>query len=467
MRDGPEIGIAERQRQAAMTRRWTIILAILGLLIVVGAGIVLWRHEKPLPIPQPALEDTDAEYRASVEQAQQAIRASPKSAAAWAKMGSVFRSGGYRQPAAQCFAEAAQLEPANPRWPYLQGEALLWSDPQAAIANLRQSVARSARAHVEEPALHLRLAEELLASGQLDDAEEQLQIVLGAEPGCVVAHLLWGRVQYARNDLTRSREQWLLCLDSPFTRQQANNHLAELSRRLGDGPAAEKYQEKANALPADISWPDPWLQDCLREGTGIAALFRRAEQLESQGQFVEAVRVLREILREEPNYKAYVGLGKCLPSLGDLPGADRALRQALEIDPKGLQARYYLCRVLWAQAEQKRKAGAETEAVKLLEESVEQARLTIAQKPDYGLAHLSLGVALKQLHRNGEAAIELREAIAIVPDLPDPYLHLAELLSAEGKTAEARRLLEQALPLTKPDDMRVRDALAKLGQQTN
>ena len=41
----------------------------------------------------------------------------------------------------------------------------------------------------------------------------------------------------------------------------------------------------------------------------------------------------------------------------------------------------------------------------------------------------------------------------------------AELLSAEGKTEEARSLLEQALPLTKPDDMRVKDALAKLGKE--
>jgi tetratricopeptide (TPR) repeat protein len=235
-----------------------------------------------------------------------------------------------------------------------------------------------------------------------------------------------------------------------------------LSGRAGDGPAAEKYQQRANALRPDINWPDPWLDECLRQAVGAVALFRRAEQLEAQGRIAEAIQILREICARAPNYKAYVGLGKFLPSLGDLPGAEKALRQALELDPKGLQAHYYLGRVLWAEAEQKRKAGVEKEATALLEESVEQFRLTIELKADYGLAHLSKGIALKDLHRNREAAESLREAIIIMPELPDSYLHLAELLAAEGKTQEARRVLEQGLPLSKPEDTRIQQALAKL-----
>ena len=448
-----------------MMRRFAMILALLGVLAAAGLAIVFWKHKEQAQIPQPALEDADPEYRASVEQARNQVQTEPTSAAAWGKFGCVLRAGGYRQPAAQCFAEAARLDPANPRWPYLRGDALVWSDPQTAIESLRQAVTRSAKAHVEEPVPRLRLARELLANGQIDEAEEPLQQVLDADPRQPVAHLLLGRVFYARQDFPHSREQWLRCLDSPFTRRQANNHLAELSRRSGDDPAAERYQEHASVLPADMAWPDPWLQDCLREGAGIPALFRQADQLEAQGRFAEAAQLLLTILAEGPNYKAYVALGRCLSSSGDLHSAEKALRQALELDPKGLQARYYLSRVLRAEAEQTRKAGADKEANKLLEESVEQARLTITQKPDHGMAHLSMGIGLKQLHRNDEAAIALRQAIAIIPDFPDPYLQLAELLAMDGKTEEARRLLEQALPLTKPDDMRVKDALAKLEKE--
>ena len=445
-----------------MIRRVAILVAITAALVAAAIGFYSWKREKPASIPEPALEDADQEYRAAVVQAQTAIRGAPKSADAWGGLGKIFRSGGYREPAAECFAEAARLNPANPRWPYLRGEALIWSNPQTSIDSLRQAVARCDQAHVEELAPRLRLAKELLANGQVDEAEDQLQRVLEADPQHPVAHLLLGRAAYARNNLPQSREHWMHCLDNPFTRQQANNHLAELCQRSGDPAAAEKYQRQANSLPADRNWPDPWLQECLLEGTGIAARFRRVEQLEHQGRTAEAVDVLSGIVAEQPDYKAYVALGKELSTLGDLSGAEKALRQALELNPKGLQAQYYLGRVFWAQAEEKRKAGADAEASALLEQSVESARRTVEQKPDYGLAYLSMGIALKQLHRNGEAAEALRNAIRIVPDLPDSYLHLADLLAAEGKIDDARQILQQALPLTKPEDRRVRDALAKL-----
>ena len=174
----------------------------------------------------------------------------------------------------------------------------------------------------------------------------------------------------------------------------------------------------------------------MRIPIGTSAALRRATQLEIQGRYGEAVELLRGIVAREPNYNAYVGLGRFLPMVGDLAGAESALRRAVELDPNGVQARYTLSRVLWLQAEQKRKTGADGEAKKLLEESVQQAQLTIDQKPDYGLAYLSLGIGLKQLHRNPKAIDALQKAVKYVPEVPDSYLHLGELLAADGKTAD-------------------------------
>jgi tetratricopeptide (TPR) repeat protein len=289
-----------------------------------------------------------------------------------------------------------------------------------------------------------------------------LQKVLELDSQNPVAHLLLGRLAYARNDLKQSGEQWQRCLESPVTRQQANNHMAELSRRLNQNSQADRFQERAAASPADQRWPDPWLEECLQQRVGLAALFRRAEQLQAQGHYVEAIPFLREVVARAPNYNACVGLGKYLPMQGDLPGAERALRQAVELDPNGVQARYYLSRVLWAEAEQARKTGADEKAQKLLEASVEEARLTIAQKQDHGLAHLALGIALRQLHRNKDAIASLRTAVACSPDLVDTYLNLGEALADDGQKEEARKVFEQGLPLAKPGDDRLKEALTKL-----
>jgi tetratricopeptide (TPR) repeat protein len=443
--------------------KWRVFLTIAAAFgVVVGLSIGFWPSAKMPEPPELNLEGTDPGFRAALEKARDAIHASPKSASAWAEYGKVLRAGVYREQAAECFAVATQLDPKDPRWPHLSGEALMSRDPALAAARLRLAVSRCERAHVESLPTRVRLANALIASGQIDEADDCLQRILETDPEQPLAHLLLGQVADYRNQAELSREHCKRCLESPFTRKQAYTHLAELSRRLGDIADAEKLEIQANSLPADFKLFDPWLDECMRTPIGASAALRRATQLEIQGRFGEAVAILREIVAQEPNYKAYVGLGKFLPSLGDLPGAEQALRQALELDPKGLQAHYYLSRVLWVQAEQKRRAGADKEANALLEQSIGQARATIELKSDYGLAYLSMGIALKQLHRDGEAVDALRQAIHITPDLPDSYLHLAELLAAEGKTEEARRILQQGLPLAKPEDTRVKDALAKL-----
>src|SRR5262249_62259335 len=42
--------------------------------------------------------------------------------------------------AAACFAQAERLDPGDPRWPYLRGEALLLRDPGAALPHLQRAV---------------------------------------------------------------------------------------------------------------------------------------------------------------------------------------------------------------------------------------------------------------------------------------------------------------------------------------
>src|SRR5262249_38708898 len=79
------------------------------------------------------------------------------------------------------------------------------------------------------------------------------------------------------------------------------------------------------------------------------------------------------------------------------------------------------------------------------------ARQALALKPDYGFAHMTLGLSLKRLGQRAEAVDALRQAVRCTPEYAELHFYLGEALAEDGQTSEARRRLEQALRLAEPD----------------
>ena len=92
------------------------------------------------------------------------------------------------------------------------------------------------------------------------------------------------------------------------------------------------------------------------------------------------------------------------------------------------------------------------------------AREALARKPDYGFAHMSLGLALKQLGKKTEAVKSLEEAVRCTPEYADIHLHLAEALADAGRAADAVPRFEEALRLAPPDWPRRTTAEARLAE---
>jgi Flp pilus assembly protein TadD len=78
---------------------------------------------------------------------------------------------------------------------------------------------------------------------------------------------------------------------------------------------------------------------------------------------------------------------------------------------------------------------------------VDQARAALAIKSDYGLAHMTLGLALKNLGKLDEAEKELREAVRCNPDYAEMHLQLAYVLDDLGRADEACMRFGEALRL--------------------
>src|SRR5688572_6171737 len=95
---------------------WAVVVVM-----VCFAG-TLWfaRRSKSAPVPAVDASRLEPSARQILEARIAEVRSRGKSAEAWGELGSVLRAFDLPREAAECFAEAERLDPANPRWPYFQ-----------------------------------------------------------------------------------------------------------------------------------------------------------------------------------------------------------------------------------------------------------------------------------------------------------------------------------------------------------
>jgi tetratricopeptide (TPR) repeat protein len=442
-------------------RRWRWGIGLLGGVVLglgLAAGGYLWLGRPAASLPDVPLEGAEPAVVQALQAALAEVRRQPASAKAWGELAMLLRACEYAEPAAYCFAQAAARAPTEPRWPYLQGEALLLRGrAEEAVPCLEEALKRAGPA-AEAWLLHLRLSEALLVLRQPAAATAHLAQLPAGTPLQPVIELYRGLAALVEGQPAQARQHLLRSLQSPWTRQRACSQLAVACQRLGEATQAEHWQRRAAALPPDGRWPDPWVLECLRRAPGKAARLRYIEQLEAHRRYAEAVAELQQLLQQGPDYKVLIGLGKNHARLGDLEAAEQALRQALTLEPRSVQGHYFLSKILWTKAEQ---TNDPVRQQALYQEAAAEARQAVDNKPDHALAHLLLGRCCERLGRRDEALAALRQAAACAPELVEPALYLGELLAATGRIAEARRELERARQLA-PDDPRPAAALARL-----
>jgi protein O-mannosyl-transferase len=178
-------------------------------------------------------------------------------------------------------------------------------------------------------------------------------------------------------------------------------------------------------------------------GLGFA-LRQEAERLADSGdqagaleKYRDAVRQLRETTRILPQFAdAHNNLATCLSALGNPEGALAELRQTLAIAPGHSRAQNNLANLLLRQGRP--------------DEALDHYRQAIQLEPGLAGTHFNLAIALTSLHRLDEAENEYRTVLTLVAE---PYYgywarsNLALLVQRRGQTAEAVRLLEQAVRL--------------------
>ncbi|HWG42547.1 MAG TPA: tetratricopeptide repeat protein [Gemmataceae bacterium] len=442
--DGSSARLPGRNRFAL----WTAAL----LTAIALVGTVLWFvHPFSAPPTPPLVPLYEAEpgVSALIEKSRERVLREPRSAQAWGCLGQAFIANDMEAESQICFAEAERLDPSNPRWPYYQGGSLLnQGDRETALPYLRRAVERCAVSERDNHAPQLTLAETLLTLGRQEEAEEHFRQVLERQADNPRARYGMALVASARQDWESSRSQLLRCVGSPFVQRKARVQLAIVSQRLGDEASADKFRRQADALPPDPEWIDPFVTEYLLWAVKKQSRYRLVESLETTGRLKEAVTVLQPMLSEYPNdYLPWVTLARVLGQLGEYDRAEQVMREALRLAPEKVQSHYYLSLMLLMQAEKATRNGDRDRAEKLYQEAAQRARETLAIKPDYGFAHMALGLSLKGLGQRDNALAALRQAVLCNPEQAELHFHFGELLAEDGRQKESRQQLEEAIQI--------------------
>lgn len=423
-----------------MLRVWAAAL----LFTIALQGYIAFRPE----IPQTPVIDTtflDPAVEGLIQRTLDEVRATPRSGAAWGKLGSVLMHYEFIDETVTAFERAAEFSPDDPRWPYLHALAIDTINPDLALNKLR----RATELTIDRPDMpRLRLAQSLTERGLNEEAETHFKLLLQSVSTHPMALLGLARLRQAQGQLSEATNLLSKCLNDPHTSRGAHAVLAMIEQALGNVPTAEAAARASSSLPADLPWPDPWWSEALVWRVGRKAQLEDASALIDRGAWLEAQSALERMTREFPNDdEPWYLMGWAFNQLQRGPEAEKALREHLRLSPQSPKGHAQLAVSLLSQRRH-------AEAVAVLEAGLKL-------KPTWRELHSNMGYACVQLGHDDDAISHYRNALALDPNYIPSHTALAELLARRSRNGEARQLLQRALELS-PSDERLKSMLKRI-----
>ncbi len=176
-----------------------------------------------------------------------------------------------------------------------------------------------------------------------------------------------------------------------------------------------------------------FLQASKLDSQSVAALLGLAEVARLREQRADVEKWLKQALAVAPkNADAQRAWGRYLFATGNLPGAETALRKAMELDPQSAISYLDLGDLYMAGLNQPKEAAA-------------AYKRAVELKPDHAGARNGLGTALAALGRTDQAIVELEASAKLAPGNPLPLMGIAKLYGDKKDYARALEAYDRVL----------------------
>ncbi len=167
----------------------------------------------------------------------------------------------------------------------------------------------------------------------------------------------------------------------------------------------------------------------------IEDMLVKAEEAKLQGDFEKAVDLLQKIIIDEPNcVEAYEEVGDCYLSMQKKDKAEKALKQAIKLNPKSANAHYLLGFLL--SVDQRWTA------------SVKELELADELSPNHPEILRCLGWSVYNQNRRSQQGVALLErSRALAPEDPNVLCDLGVCYLNADQYAKAQQLFQQVIKI--------------------
>lgn len=416
--------------------------------------------EGPLePLPRPALESLDDDARAAVARELEAVgsqiaNATPADRArAWGRLGMTLHAVGLTADATPCYRNVRRLGDSDARWAYLEGRiAFEEGRTSEALALFEHTTERDGR---YLPA-HVLAGEILLEQARVSDAQRKFRRALELDGNSARALVGLGRVALLEDRPAEARTLFTRALDVAPGANSIHYLLSRAVRALGDTAAADDYLARRGEVRAGLT--DPYLEDVRALGTGARGFERTGMDLVHSGRFAEAAEAFAKAAASDPaDTESMFFAAMARLRTGDVAGAERDLKRAIERDPDNPRAHAALANLLAHRGEDDAAIAAYRTTLRLDPSSadshagiatalmrtgepasaLEHYERTIELRPAHGPARLGRALARVRLSRWREAIAGLEDDLAVFPDQP-AFAHIVARLMASAPDAAVR-----------------------------
>jgi tetratricopeptide (TPR) repeat protein len=282
--------------------------------------------------------------------------------------------------------------------------------------------------------VRLKLAENLLAAGMMEDSWQIYSGILMEFPDSAEAHYGLGRISVFQGKLTAARQSLRRACELFPPYGAAHYALAQVDQKLGENADAEEqiklYEQNMNVVPPV---EDP-LRDALRAlDRGAASHLERGLALDQVGRLDDALAETERAAELDPTMvKAHINLIILYGRKGDFQKAEEHFQTAVRLNPNQFPDAYYNYGVLLVR--EGKLDGAEKAFRQVLEIS-----------PSYADAHNNLGNLLERQGKLQQAIAEYKEAIESKPDFRQAHFNLGRILVSQQQYPEGIGHLQQTL----------------------